>query len=165
MKILRIPIEKINPAPYNPRKDLKPQDAEYKKLKKSIDTFDLVEPLVWNQRTGNLIGGHQRLKILVNERKDKEVEVSVVDLPEKKEKALNIALNKIKGGWNFHRANELLVELDDGEFDLTITGFDDAELKKRIDWDPPEIEVEEKPTKEKKPVVCPACGFEFKVAA
>lgn len=54
----------VRHAPYNPRLDLKPGDPEYDKLAKVIGEFDLVEPLVWNKRTGNLVGGHQRLKIL-----------------------------------------------------------------------------------------------------
>ena len=64
MEIKRIPLGEINPAKYNPRKDLKPGDAEYEKLKKSMDEFDLVEPLVMNTRGNLLITGHQRLKIL-----------------------------------------------------------------------------------------------------
>ncbi len=64
MKIEAIKIEKINPAAYNPRIDLKPGNPQYEKLKKSINTFGYVEPLVWNSRTGNLVGGHQRFKIL-----------------------------------------------------------------------------------------------------
>ena len=80
MKIQKTLINKINPAVYNPRLDLKPGDPEYDKLKQSILNFGYVEPLVWNERTGNLVGGHQRLKILI-EQGFKEVEVSVVDLP------------------------------------------------------------------------------------
>ncbi|MBF0572026.1 MAG: ParB N-terminal domain-containing protein, partial [Candidatus Omnitrophica bacterium] len=79
MNIKSIPIQSINPAEYNPRRDLKPGDPDYEKLKISINTFGYVEPLVWNSRTGNLVGGHQRLKILV-EQGVQEVEVSVVDL-------------------------------------------------------------------------------------
>ena len=59
-----IPISRINPAPYNPRLDLQPGDPDYEKLKRSLDTFGCVEPLVWNQRTGHLVGGHQRFKVL-----------------------------------------------------------------------------------------------------
>jgi len=123
-----IPIEKIKIAKYNPRKDLKPGDPEYEKLKKSIVAFDLVEPLVWNKRSENLIGGHQRLKIL-KEMGHTEVEVSVVDLPDRKEKALNLALNKISGEWDFPMLKDLLEELDTGEFDIEITGFDDKEIE------------------------------------
>jgi len=86
MEIAKIAIEKINPAPYNPRQDLKPGDPDYEKLRKSLEEFDCVEPLVWNKRTGHLVGGHQRLKVL-KARGDREVMVSVVDLPLDKEKS------------------------------------------------------------------------------
>ena len=64
MNIQKVSVSKINPAAYNPRGDLKPGDKDYEKLKDSINTFGYVEPLVWNSKTGNLVGGHQRLKIL-----------------------------------------------------------------------------------------------------
>ena len=128
MEIKTLKVIKINPAVYNPRKDLKPGDTEYEKLKKSILEFDMVEPLVWNKRTGNLVGGHQRLKIL-KELNIENVEVSVVDLSEVKEKALNLALNKIQGEWDFPRLKDLLEELDTGDFDIEITGFDPKEIE------------------------------------
>lgn len=137
MHIKTIPISELNPAAYNPRKDLKPGDPEYEKLKKSISEFGFVEPIVWNQRTGNVVGGHQRLKVL-RDLGEKEVTVSVVDLNEKQEAALNVALNKISGDWDIPKLKDLLVELDDGDFDLALTGFDEAELKKMIDFDPPQ---------------------------
>lgn len=135
MILKKIPISQINPAPYNPRKDLQPGDEEYAKLAKAIKEFDLVEPLIWNERSGNLVGGHQRLKIIKNELGLSEVDVSVVNLDEQKEKALNIALNKISGEWDFPKLKELLVSLDDGQFDLGLTGFDEGELKKLIDYE------------------------------
>lgn len=135
MKIERVAISKINPAAYNPRKDLKPTDKEYQKLKKSITQFDLVEPLIWNQRSGNLVGGHQRLKIL-QERGDQEVEVSVVDLDDAMEKVLNVALNKISGEWDYPKLKDLMVEIDTGALDIELTGWDEAELKSIIDYDP-----------------------------
>lgn len=135
MEIKEIPIDKLNPAPYNPRKDLKPGDPEYERLKKSIQEFDLVEPIVWNQRTGNVVGGHQRLKVL-RDLGEKKVAVSVVDLDAKKEKALNVALNKISGEWDFPKLKDLLVELDDGDFDLDLTGFSEEGLKGLMNYDP-----------------------------
>lgn len=134
MRIERISIERVNPAPYNPRKDLKPGDAEFEHLRRSIEIFDSVEPLVWNQRSGNLVGGHQRLKVL-KLRGDTSVEVSVVDLDDSHEKALNIALNKISGEWDTPKLKELLVDLDNGSFDLNLTGFDEGELKDLIDFE------------------------------
>lgn len=134
MRIERITIQQVNPAEYNPRKDLKPGDAQYEQLKRSIAIFDTVEPLVWNKRSGNLIGGHQRFKIL-KERGDTEFEVSVVDLDDPHEKALNVALNKITGEWDIPKLKELLVDLDNGQFDLSLTGFGEAELKDLIDFE------------------------------
>lgn len=64
MKIVKKKIEDLRPASYNPRKDLKPGDKEYEKLKKSITEFGYVEPVIYNKRTGIVVGGHQRLKVL-----------------------------------------------------------------------------------------------------
>ncbi|GHU58897.1 hypothetical protein FACS1894133_4550 [Clostridia bacterium] len=46
MNIQKIRADKLNPAKYNPRKDLQPTDAEYKKLKRSIEEFGYVEPVI-----------------------------------------------------------------------------------------------------------------------
>ncbi|NTU49377.1 MAG: DNA modification methylase [Desulfobulbaceae bacterium] len=147
MNIQTVSITQINPAAYNPRQDLKPGDADYEKLKNSISVFGYVEPLVWNQQTGNLVGGHQRLKILV-EQGLKEVEVSVVDLDLEKEKALNLALNRIQGDWDNAKLAQLLEELGtiDG-FDIGLTGFDSDEISKILDRfeQPVEVPVEVDP--------------------
>ncbi len=135
MVIREIPVSQIKPSAYNPRKDLKPTDPEYQKIKKSIEEFGMVEPIVWNERTGNLVGGHQRFKYLTQEKKHDKLTVSVVDLDQKKEQALNVALNKVSGAFDIPKLKELLVELDDGAFDLTLTGFDELELKDLIDFE------------------------------
>lgn len=133
LNIKKIPISKIKPATYNPRKDLKPSDPEYEKLLKSINEFECVEVLVWNRRTGNLVGGHQRLKVLTA-RGDTEVMCSVVDLPLEKEKALNVALNKVSGDWDEGKLAVLLDELIRvPEFDFEVTGFDLPEASQLID--------------------------------
>lgn len=128
MDIRKIHISKINPAPYNPRIDLQPGDPDYEKLKRSIEEFGYVEPLVWNERSGNLVGGHQRFKILVNEQGAIEVEVSVVDLDDSREKALNLALNKISGDWDEEKLAQVLAELKESELDLSLSGFDEEEV-------------------------------------
>lgn len=132
MKIQKVPLSKINPAVYNPRVDLKPGDQEYEKIKKSIEEFGLVEPLIWNERTGNLVGGHQRLKVLLEQGKD-HAEVSVVDLDPGREKILNIALNKIDGAWDFPKLSELLSDMREEKLDMLLTGFSDLELKQMLD--------------------------------
>ncbi len=133
MDIRKVPVSSINPATYNPRVNLTPEDPEYQKLKQSITTFGYVEPIVWNSRTSNLVGGHQRLKILI-EKGFQSVEASVVDLPLDQEKALNLALNKIKGAWDYEKLATLLEELSKlPDFDTGITGFDKAEIGQIFD--------------------------------
>ncbi|MET3508554.1 ParB N-terminal domain-containing protein [Halalkalibacter oceani] len=121
MNIMAIPVTKINPAPYNPRVDLQPGDPEYEKLQRSINEFGYVEPLVWNERTGNLVGGHQRFKILL-ESNPSHIDVSVVDLDLEKEKALNIALNKISGDWDEEKLALVLKDLTNSPVGIELTG-------------------------------------------
>ena len=80
------------PADYNPRKDLRPGDPEYEKLKRSIEQFGYVEPVIWNSTTGRVIGGHQRLKVL-QDMGMTEVDCVVVELDEEHEKAIKSAAN------------------------------------------------------------------------
>lgn len=130
MKLSTIPIEKIDPAPYNPRVDLKPGDPRYERLSKSIDEFGMIQPLVWNRRSGYLVAGHQRLKIL-RARGEKDVEVATVDLPPDKERVLNLALNKIAGDWHEAKLAELLAALADvQDLDLEVTGFSIPDVEK-----------------------------------
>ena len=57
-------VEDLKPANYNPRKKLKPGDKEFEKLKKSIEEFGYVEPIILNKRTSTVVGGHQRLEVM-----------------------------------------------------------------------------------------------------
>jgi len=114
-------------AKYNPRKDLQPEDIEYKKIKRSIEEFGYVDPIIVNKDM-TVIGGNQRLKVL-KELDYKKVDCVLVDLSKTKEKALNIALNKIEGEWDLPKLKDLLLELDTGELDMDITGFDYSELE------------------------------------
>jgi len=126
LEIQRIETNRLIPATYNPRKDLKPEDDEYKKIKKSILEFGFVSPLVVNKDM-TVIGGHQRLKVL-QELGFEKVECILVDLDKTKEKALNIALNKISGEWDTDKLESLLQELRMDDFDLSLTGFDSDEV-------------------------------------
>lgn len=145
MKIEKIKIEKLKPAEYNPRKDLKQEDEEYQKIKKSIIEFGYVAPVIVNSNM-TVIGGHQRLKIL-KELGYTDVECVIVDLDPNKEKALNIALNKISGDWDNDKLEELLSELKQTDIDMDVTGFsfDEVEniLKETLDSKEDDFEVEE----------------------
>ncbi len=121
-------ISELKRADYNPRLELQPGDPEFEKLKRSIETFGLVEPIVFNVRTGTVVGGHQRLSVLEHLGWD-EVDVSLVDITLEEEQFLNIALNKIEGDWDPYKLKELLEEMDTGQFDMSLTGFDEEEIE------------------------------------
>lgn len=128
MNIQVIDIEKLKAADYNPRIDLQKGDEEYEKIKRSIKEFGYVDPVIVNSDM-TVIGGHQRLKVL----KDlgyKKIECAVVELSKEKEKALNIALNKISGKWDYDKLSDLLNELvDNVDIDETLTGFSKSEIE------------------------------------
>jgi ParB-like chromosome segregation protein Spo0J len=123
-----LPIGQLQPAAYNPRKPLAPSSPAYRKLKASLAEFGLVEPLVWNELTGRVVGGHARLRIL-KELGVTEVPVSVVRLDEAREKALNVVLNnqEAQGRYDPTKLADLLEELSDLP-ELELTGFDEHSL-------------------------------------
>ena len=127
MIIEKINLEQLIPADYNPRRDLQPGDSEYEKIKRSLEEFGYVDPVIWNRTTGRVVGGHQRLKVLASMGRT-EVECVVVELDEEKEKALNVALNKISGDWDKEKLAVLMTDLDAADFDVSLTGFDAAEI-------------------------------------
>lgn len=130
MVIERWKLSDLRPAEYNPRMDLQPGDPEYEKIRRSIEEFGLVDPIIVN-KDGTIIGGHQRYKILL-QMGETETDVSVLDLDKDREKALNVALNKTGGDWDDEKLKELLGEIDLSGLDATLTGFDEDELKAMI---------------------------------
>lgn len=128
MEIRKIPVASLNPAAYNPRLDLKPGDREYEKLRRSIEEFGYVEPVIWNERTGNVVGGHQRLKVMIDLGLS-EIDCVIVDLDLPQEKALNIALNKIQGEWDETKLAQIMADFDAESFDVSLTGFDAGEVE------------------------------------
>lgn len=124
LEIRRLAVSDLTPAPYNPRKRLRPGEPAWRKLEMSLREFGLVEPLVWNETTGHVVGGHARLAILKG-MSVAEVPVSVVRLDPVREKALNIVLNnrEAQGRFDTARLAELLAELTPLP-ELVLTGFD-----------------------------------------
>lgn len=167
MLIERKPLTDLIPAGYNPRKELEPGDPAFEALRQSIETFGCVEPVIWNRTTGHVVGGHQRLNVLLA-MEEQETDVVVVELPMEQEKALNVALNKITGEWDTQKLDELLRELSDVDL-LAATGFSEEEyeaLISRVNIDDFFGEEREPPpTKEEKAkkVTCPHCGEEFEL--
>lgn len=78
-----------------------------------------------NARTGNLISGHQRYYILTN-LGETETEAVAVDLDERQEKLLNVAMNKVEGQWDYGKLETLLSEFETDE--ILFTGFSEGEI-------------------------------------
>ena len=128
MDIRTIKLSELNPAKYNPRKELKPGDAEFEKLKRSIESFGYVELIVVNEATGHtVISGHQRLSVL-KALGYESVECVVVSMDVVREKALNIAMNKISGDWDKDKLALVIADLQGEDFDVSLTGFDKQEI-------------------------------------
>jgi DNA modification methylase len=116
-EIRTVKLSDLKPAPYNPRKI---DPAAMAGLEKSLERFGVVEPIIWNERTGFVVGGHQRLKVL-RSRKVKDADVVVVSLDAADEKALNVALNSphITGEFS-DRLGALLDEIENDREDLFV---------------------------------------------
>ena len=129
LTIKKMKIADLNPAKYNPRKELKPGDKEFEKLKNSIEHFGYVELIVVNTANHNtVISGHQRLNVLKYLNVD-EIECVTVEMNETEEKALNIAMNKVSGAWNEQLLADLIVDLQSVDFNVDLTGFEAPEVE------------------------------------
>lgn len=132
-----IQIADLKHPPYNPR-EIKREDIDA--LKRSIERFGLRGLITVNSRKGRegfIIGGNMTvmaLKELEWETIPKE-NVDSVDLSEKEEKALSLALNKIaqRRDWNDDKLAEIMAELNRSDFDMTLTGFSEVEISNLLD--------------------------------
>lgn len=116
----------IRNAPYNPRQI---SEGAKHRLRDAISRVGLVQPIVWNRRTGNIVGGHQRISQLdaLEGRKDYLITVAEVDVDDLRERELNVLLNnpETQGDWDLDSLKELLSV--DG-IDLANTGFGAADV-------------------------------------
>ena len=193
MDIETIKLTDIVPARYNPRKIT---NEEYNKLSHSINQYGLVDPIIINLNNNHIIGGHQRYDILMESYmagdKDYETLTRIKNgdigwvFPDEKlkvkdlnhEKSLNIMLNKVQGGWDLDKLQDLFNDLSIEGIDLSLTGFDKEEIKNVFDGidvsnfgaeltDPLADETVEEDTTthstNERYVECPECGHEFKL--
>ena len=186
--VSKIKLTDFKPADYNPRYM---SEDEKQRLRTSIESFGLVDPIIVNLKNNRIIGGHQRWDVLVDmvmeETNLAEKEYNLLTLGdvglifdkditiknEDYEKALNIALNKISGEWDYSKLSNVLDDLKLNHFNLELTGFDDLELNSYDDLnfdtnftsdvtddipdDFQEVDVTDFEGQHK----CPKCGFEW----
>ena len=157
MRIATVDIKKLKPAPYNPRTI---SSEVLNLLKKNIKEFGVVDPLIINKKNNHVVGGNQRLQAL-KDLKFKKVPVVWVDLNLKKEKALNLALNKISGDWDYDKLKSIFSDIGSKNFDLDLTGFSLDEIKFYITDTLPK----EKNMPASKDISfnskCPKCGYNY----
>ena len=159
MEVKRIPTKELKPFAGNPRTH-SPEQID--KIVKSFGEFGWTSPILITK--GNMVvAGHARLEA-AKKAGIKEVPVIVLPFDGEKARAYAIADNKLTldGDWDFTKLADLLTELDTGEMDLSLTGFDEKELQEVMDWTPDlkndEKEVDENiETKNQ----CPKCGYEW----
>ena len=183
MELEKIKITDIKEAEYNPRIMT---ENEMTKLENSINEFGLADPIIINLKNNKIIGGHQRYNAILNkyyEEGDFQPELNLIRLgdvgwvftdtditikDEDHEKALNLALNKISGDWEYEKLNTVLDDLSSDGFDVDLTGFSNLEVTEiqlggNIEYEQESFEDEdiediyEEPEKDK--YQCPNCHF------
>ena len=168
-------VKDLKAAEYNPRRIT---DKKLDMLGKSMKEYGDLSGIIFNKKTGRLIGGHQRIKHLDPEWevvRDENGEGFVktpqgnwfyreVSWPEKKEIAANIAANRHGGEFDFIKLKDLIVEIDDGSIDIELTGFEPNELKEIFGVVPnfkPTDTNESNMLDMRQPIECPKCGFKW----
>jgi ParB-like chromosome segregation protein Spo0J len=159
IEVRELPLDQLTPAPYNPRRALKPDGPAYRKLQRSLEEFGLVEPLVWNELTGRVVGGHARLAIW-RALGHATAPVSVVRLTEARERALNVVLNNLEAQGRYDPAKLAAVLEDlDGLPEATLTGFDPGMLRSLKLAPLADLPAEDSPARVEVTLVVPADRF------
>ena len=160
-----VELDKMNPAPYNPRYDLQPGDREYDGLRASIMKNGLLQPIVWNKRTGTIVGGHQRYKVL-KELGAKAVICAVVDKSPEDEMAANFALNKAQGHFENQLLAKMFEQMEQEQIDYQAIGYNEEEINhimsglEQLNEDDI-FDYSMEPDKKPLMVTCPCCGKKF----
>lgn len=141
---------------YNPRKPIEKGSKFYTDLSDSLDQYGQVEELVYNLRTGNLVGGEQRTHVIFDDDQDAMVPVSLIDCDAEEEVHLCVQLNRLHNRFDDAKLAEVFKTLKAGEKfqSLKVTGFDRddvAAIMQRFEETP-------KPETQQKNIVCPHCG-------
>ena len=172
MEIVKVNINELISPEYNPRQIT---DDEMEKLKNSINEFGYVAPIIVNKYNNHIVGGNQRYEALKSLGYT-DVDVIFVDEPDlNREKALNIALNKISGEWDEVKLNQIFTEMKLAGFDkVSLTGFEDYEVQELnfindinydddFDLTDDDLSEDKEEEVEKEEVTCPYCNETFEI--
>lgn len=172
MEIVKVDINELISSEYNPRQI---SDDEMEKLKNSINEFGYVAPIIVNKYNNHIVGGNQRYEALKSLGYT-DVDVIFVDEPDlNREKALNIALNKISGEWDEVKLNQIFTEMKLAGFDkVGLTGFEDYAVQELsfindinydddFDLTDDDLSEDKEEEVEKEKVTCPYCNETFEI--
>ncbi len=140
MKVEQVDINKLRPFPGNPKRH---PEKQIEKLVRSLKEFGWTNPILAT-KDNMIVAGHARIEA-AKKAGIKKVPVIYLPFDGKKALAYNLADNRLAelAEWDFTKMADLLVELDDGEFDLELTGFDMKEIEEIMSWTPEEVKEEE----------------------
>ena len=141
---------------YCPRKPIEKGSKFYTDLSDSLTQYGQVEELVYNLRTGNLVGGEQRSRVIFDHNPDAQVPVSLIDCAPEEEVHLCVQLNRLHNRFDDAKLADVFKTLKAGEKfqSLKVTGFDRddvAAIMQRFEETP-------NPETPQKYIVCPHCG-------
>lgn len=128
-RYIKMPLQTLTPTPYNPRVDLQPEDPDYQRIKQSIIAHGMLQPIICNEQTGYLVGGNQRLKVLLD-MGITEATCAVVNMPPQDEEQAVIALNRLGNQWDDPKLREVMLDLQQSGADMESTGFTPAEIER-----------------------------------
>jgi ParB-like chromosome segregation protein Spo0J len=158
-KLQRVKLADLNPAKYNPNEmDV----TERRLLKQSLKHYGYIENIVVNKDL-TIIDGHHRVEELLDSGVEEE-DVVILDLSKDEEKALNLALRRIKGKADPVLELKIIEDLSLKGFDVELAGFDDVKLQELQDEVPDfkPTSPEDQPRLDKlEPIICPECGYEI----
>jgi len=128
LKFVDMPTADLQAA-LNPRNPRSIEESQFKALQRSLQVFDCVEPVVFNLRTSRVVGGHQRVKAAIAQC-IASLPVVLIDVSPDKEKAFNLALNKVKGEWDYEKLAVIFQEINPD--DIPLTGFSEDEVEELL---------------------------------
>ena len=167
MQITKAPLNKLISPDWNPRQIT---EEELKKLETSLEEFGYIEPIIVNDVNNHIVGGNQRAKALQQLGYD-EVDVVYVHIEDlNKEKACNVALNKISGDWDEDKLRVVLEDIELSPIDIRLTGFEELELtsldlgeKTETEYSEPTYDVQEDDYKDEDIIVTVQDGDLYKL--
>ena len=172
MEIVKVDINELISPEYNPRQIT---DDEMEKLKNSINEFGYIAPIIVNKHNNHIVGGNQRYEALKELGYEEIDVVYIYEKDENREKALNIALNKISGEWDEVKLNQIFTEMKLAAFDkVSLTGFEDYEVQELsiindinydddFDLTDDDLSEDKEEEVEKDEVTCPYCNETFEI--